>query len=68
MSDNKHELLRISRQLSPEHQEDLLSLVHLAFKAETSARKSSGLDVKTDVLSFNTQDCSCENSIKGRKK
>jgi len=68
MPDKNRELLRISRQLSLEQQGDLLTWVQLAYKAETSVRKSSDSNVPSDETSLKTQDCSCENSIKRRKK
>jgi hypothetical protein len=40
MTDYAHEVLKISRLLTPEHQAELLGYVRLAQRAEDSARKS----------------------------
>ena len=52
MSDNMAKALRIFRQLTPEHQSDLLAWVKLAHVAENSVRKSMNFDVSTDLISF----------------
>ena len=68
MPDKTLELLGISRLLSPEHQADLLTWAHLAYKAEKSVKKSLSLEVQADVFSLKTQDYFCEKTVKGRKK
>jgi len=66
MPDKKHEILRISRLLTPKKQSDLLTWVRLAYKAESSIRNS--FSSVTDVHSLKTQDYSCENLVDRRKK
>jgi len=69
MSDNKPDVLRISRLLTPDHRADLLAWVHLAYVAETSARKSAGFGSLFDsVSSLSPQEYSCSNNFRRRKK
>jgi hypothetical protein len=52
MQNNKAELLRISRLLTPDNRAQLLSWVNLAFFAENSARKSLGINTVIDGVSI----------------
>ena len=62
MTNNEANILKISRLLTPEHQADLLTWVHLAYTAENSARKSLG------AFSRKTQGYPCKNNAQRRKK
>ena len=54
-------LLKISRQMTPEHQADLLELVHLAYVAETSARKLMGVEPAVNgAIMRKSQEYPCE--------
>jgi hypothetical protein len=55
MSNNKANILRISRFLTPEHQSDLLAFVHLSHAAEHAATRK-------------TQEYSCKNNVQRSKK
>jgi len=69
MPDKGNEVLRISRQLSPKHQADLLASVKLAYAAENSARKASGFDVPAACVSSpKPQEYSCENLLQRSEK
>jgi len=61
----KTELLKISRLLTPEHRGDLLAFVHLAYFAENSARKSMKID---RTFTMKPQEYSCENILRRSKK
>ena len=64
MPDNKSEVLRISRLLTPKRRTDLLAWVRLAYAAESSVRKSMGFDVVADIVSsLRPQEYSCENLL-----
>ena len=67
MQINETEAIRISRQLTPEHQAELLVWVQLAYLAENSARKSLGVD-PDGVLTRKPQEYSCSNNLRRRKK
>ena len=54
MSKNESEAIGISRLLKPENKANLLDLVHLAYFAENSARKSIGFRFTIDN-SFNIE-------------
>jgi len=69
MSKKGAELIRISRQLTPEHRADLRDWVRLAAVAENSARKA--LETTTSFECINPpkpQEYSCENSRKRSKR
>ena len=69
MPDNKPEVLRIFRLLTPKHRAELRAWVQLAYAAENSVRKSLGFEVLADgVSSFNSRDYSCENLLKRSEK
>ena len=69
MPDHNPEVLRIYRLLSQENREEMLTWVHLAYKAENSVKKSLEYDVRGDCLPpLKTQDFSCKKSIERRKK
>jgi len=69
MPDNKPEILRIYRLLTPKHRDDLITWVRLAYAAENSVRKSLGFDVLADSLSsLKAQGYSCENLQKRSEK
>jgi hypothetical protein len=69
MPDKKAAFLGIFRQLTPKHQVDLFTLVHLAVIAENSGKKPLSLETLAEiVLSLKTQEYSCEKSVKRRKK
>jgi hypothetical protein len=69
MPDNKPEILRIYRLLTPKHRADLWDWVRLAFAAENSVRKSLGFDVLADdVSSLKSQEYFCENLSQRREK
>ena len=60
MPDKKIMLLCISRMLTSKKQADLLAWVQLAYTAESSVKKSLGIDVTADeVPSPQTQEYSC---------
>ena len=48
MSKNEVKAIMISRLLTPEHKDDLLAWVRLAYTAENSVRKSLGQDSEID--------------------
>jgi hypothetical protein len=52
MQDNKAEVLRISRLLTPDNRTNLLHWVRLACFAENSARKSLGINAVNDGVSI----------------
>jgi len=59
MSGNELKILEISRLLKPKYQAELYTLVHLAYEAENSVRKSQGFYIMADkVSSQGTQECS----------
>jgi len=63
MSNNKAEVRRIFRLLTPDNRVNLLTWVHLAFFAENSARKSPGLGAITDnAFTLKPQEYSCRNN------
>ena len=62
MSNNEQEILKIFNLLESKHQDDLLTWVHLAYKAENSARKALCLNGMTkNTFSPKKQECSCKN-------
>ena len=69
LNDKKPILLMISRMLTRKSKADLLTWVHLAYKAESSVKQSIGYDVQIDgSFSLKTQENTCEKSIKRSKK
>ena len=69
MPDNKPEILKISRLLTPKRRADLLAWVHLAYAAENSARKSPGFEVPADGPSSpKSREYTCENLLKRSEK
>ena len=48
MSKNEVKAIMISRLLTPEHRDDLLAWVRLAYTAENSVRKLSGSDLEIE--------------------
>jgi len=69
MLNSKNEVLMISRQLTPEHQADLLTWANLAYVAESSARKYMNFGIFTGINSqIKAQDLSCEKLIQRSKK
>jgi hypothetical protein len=66
---NEANALRISRLLTPEHRADLLAWVHLAYAAETSVRKSFGLNNSlNEAFPGKPQEYSCKNNAQRSKK
>ena len=62
-------ILEISRLLTPEHRDDLLTWVNLAYVAENSARKAFNSDATFDgVFPLKTQEYSCRNNLPRSKK
>jgi len=62
MPNNKTEIRRISRLLTPDNRVQLLAWVHLAYFAENSARKSLGINAVTNGISIaKPQEYSCGN-------
>ena len=60
MPNNKAEVRRIFRLLTPDNQTNLLTWVHLAFFAENSAQKSLGINAVTNGVSIaKPQEYSC---------
>jgi len=69
MFDNKPEILRIYRLLTPKHRADLTAWINLAFAAENSVRKSLGFEVLSDSSSsLKAQEFTCENLLQRREK
>jgi hypothetical protein len=61
MSVNEAEALRIYRLLKPEYRAEMLGLVHLAYFAENSAKKSQNFNPITDhVFTTKPQEYSCK--------
>jgi hypothetical protein len=61
MSNNEVEALRIFRLLKPEQRIEMHSLVHLAYFAENSAKKTLGFESNTDcAFPIKPQEYSCK--------
>ena len=61
MSSNEAEIIRIFRLLTPEHQADLLDLVHRVYREENSAQKLMGCTVVDGALTMKSKEYSYEN-------
>ena len=70
MQKNEIKAIEISRQLTPEHQAELLVWVQLAYMAEHSVRKSLGIEHVPSDGAFirKPQEYSCNNNARRRKK
>jgi len=69
MPDNEREVIKILRLLTPKNREKLLAVVHKAYMAECTLRKTFDIGFSDKyVLSIKTQDYFCENSIDRSKK
>jgi len=69
MKDNKTEILRISRLLTPENKAQLLAWVHLAYFAENSAKKSLGINAVNNGVSISKpREYSCGKLLRRSKK
>ena len=69
MPDNKVMLFWIYRMLKPENRADLLTWVHLAYTAESSAKKSLVFDVQADnVSAAQIQEFFCKKKIRKEKE
>ena len=67
---NEIEAIRISRELTPEHQSELLVWVQLAYVAENAVRKTIGIapDPLEGGFTQKSQEYSCNNTLRRRKR
>jgi hypothetical protein len=69
MQNNKAEILRISRLLTPDNRTNLLCWVRLACFAENSAGKTFGINAVNDGVSISKpREYSCGKFLQRRKK